>query len=703
MKSRYNYILVAVILLGLISALWLNWERHKVEQKNNSVSLAMEYEGLLKLAALEGKPSEEVLLKFKEAGINSLMIFDTTLERLTKKGEIQSATGGELRRATTLGADKGVFKAIAENDLQENAAYIAAGSNQAVLDDIFEDLILRYGEDRVSEVSTSPRILRIEGSTDILPEDKYDEPLGIMQAPLGLPIADMQYVHRLGFNVIVRPQNYTNVDEKKLDAVFARIKKSGVPVSSYMPCGRETIGYPAKLDYMGKLLQDNNMNLIMLEHYTQLRFAQIDGLVELAENNQYNASRSYVIDPLEQKKISVETALHRWALTDEERNIRVNYIRPFLMPIKGKDILQINLQYVKDIKNNVEERGFTIGKPGVFATTNKGESKTEYAPYFPNKLALVPIILAIIAGAVMYASLLFNINNKQQLLLWLVAALVSVSIFMLGRGLLLRQILALTAASIFPVLSMNVIFNIWDKCKESSSSLLKIIFNAIWQLALAIALSLVGAAFLSAILADSRFLLEIDIYRGVKLTFILPVLLTAVLYLKRYDMLQVVGKGLNTLLVRLNSLLNTGLTFKHVALLLVLLFVAFYFVGRSGHTGGVPVPAIELKMRAFLEQVMYARPREKEFMIGHPFFFLAVFATYRNMPRWWQFTLVCGAVIGQGSLVQTFCHMRTPVIMSFIRALDGYAVGVVFGIIAVIGAVCLLSVIKRLKRRYLKQ
>ena len=136
---------------------------------------------------------------------------------------------------------------------------------------------------------------------------------------------------------------------------------------------------------------------------------------------------------------------------------------------------------------------------------------------------------------------------------------------------------------------------------------------------------------------------------------------------------------------------------------MVFLFIAFYFVGRSGHTGGVPVPAIELKMRAFLEQVMYARPREKEFMIGHPAFFLMVMAVYKCAPRWWQFVLVCGAVIGQGSLVQTFCHMRTPVVMSFVRALDGYAVGIIFGIISILGASVLLYVGEKLKRRYMEQ
>ena len=241
---------------------------------------------------------------------------------------------------------------------------------------------------------------------------------------------------------------------------------------------------------------------------------------------------------------------------------------------------------------------------------------------------------------------------------------------------------------------------LWDKNTTSNNGLLKIIWQAMWQLALAIALSLVGAAFLSAILTDSRFLLEIDIYRRVKLTFILPVVLTAVLYLKRYDMLQVVGKGAKSLLKKLNSLLDTGLTFKHVAVLFVFLFIAFYFVGRSGHTGGVPVPAIELKMRAFLEQVMYARPREKEFMIGHPAFFLTVLAVYKCAPRWWQFVLVCGAVIGQGSLVQTFCHMRTPVVMSFVRALDGYAVGIIFGIVSILGVSLLLFLGEKLQRRY---
>ncbi len=688
MKTRYNVVLLIVVLIGFMCAAIFNVARHEVEQNNNTVEMAMEYESLRKVAAMSGLPEDVVLRKFQDAGINSLMIFDTTLERLTKHGEIQTASGGELRQAASLGASKGVFAAVPQSEIEENAVYITEGNNPAIMDDLLEDLSMRYEKDRYSEVSSSPRVIKLLGNPNPLPEGVYDEPQGLMQQPLGLPVKDMRYVESMGFNVIVRPYNYLNVNETKIDSIFKRIAKSGIKVSGLMPTGTEVVGYPDKIDYMGEKLQQNHYKLVMLEHYTQLQFAKIDGIIPLAEANDYNAVRSYVIDGTEQKKITVGTALARWALTDEERNIRVNYIRPFLMPVEGKDIMTTNLQYVKDIKASVEARGYKIGKAeafnGVYAGSLNWSGKTDYTPYMPSKVLFIPIVMGIIAGVVLFGSLLFSLTKGQELLIWAILTVASLGLLFIGRGLLLRQLLALAAACVFPVLAMNCMFDYWDKNDRTDHSLVSICFKGIWQLGLTIVLSLVGANFLSGILTDSRFLLEIDIYRGVKLTFMLPMLMTAIVYLRRYDLLSVAGKGLRTLWNRLSELLDTGLTFKHMAVLLVLAFILFYFVGRSGHTGGIPVPAIELKMRAFLEQMLYARPREKEFMIGHPLFFLAVLAVYRGLPRWSQFALVCGAVIGQGSLVQTFCHMRTPFIMSLARAIDGYGVGIVFGVIGVL-------------------
>ena len=127
----------------------------------------------------------------------------------------------------------------------------------------------------------------------------------------------------------------------------------------------------------------------------------------------------------------------------------------------------------------------------------------------------------------------------------------------------------------------------------------------------------------------------------------------------------------------------------YVKSLVAFAFVALaglIFVGRSGHTYGVPVPAAELKFRAFLEQLLYARPRSKELLIGHPAFMLAVMAFYRKWPNLLFYTLVIVATIGQGSLVETFAHIRTPIFMSFMRGLGGIILGAGIGLIALLGA-----------------
>ena len=81
---------------------------------------------------------------------------------------------------------------------------------------------------------------------------------------------------------------------------------------------------------------------------------------------------------------------------------------------------------------------------------------------------------------------------------------------------------------------------------------------------------------------------------------------------------------------------------------------------------------------------MYARPRSKELLIGHPAFMLAAMAWYRKWPTMMLFALVLVAAIGQGSMVETFAHMRTPVFMSFARGIGGIVLGGVLGAAAMV-------------------
>lgn len=65
---------------------------------------------------------------------------------------------------------------------------------------------------------------------------------------------------------------------------------------------------------------------------------------------------------------------------------------------------------------------------------------------------------------------------------------------------------------------------------------------------------------------------------------------------------------------------------------------------------------------------------------------LAVLAWFRKWPTMVLFVLVLVATIGQGSMVETFAHMRSPIFMSFVRGIGGIVLG------AGVGAVCMILV-----------
>ena len=107
-------------------------------------------------------------------------------------------------------------------------------------------------------------------------------------------------------------------------------------------------------------------------------------------------------------------------------------------------------------------------------------------------------------------------------------------------------------------------------------------------------------------------------------------------------------------------------------------------IARSGHTAGMPVPGIEVKFRAALENLFYARPRSKEILIGHPAFMLGIMAFFKKFPKMILLFLVIAATLGQSSMVETFAHMRTPIFMSLMRGIDGLIVGAILGIFPIV-------------------
>lgn len=666
-KFKYNRLLIICIIIGLIAAVVVNIQRYNVEQANKTVDLAIDYEDMLKLAQMEGLPTEEVLSRAKEAGITSLAVYETTFEKLNKNGKTIAIPGSQLLESYYSGTMSSPYwrGLVADGTIKGDESYVVGHDLQTYLE-VKEDLFRRLGDDRVTVLHA--------GSQEFLAVKANHEEL--LKMNLGMPTDEMQAVNNAGFYVLARPSNYKNVTDDDIDAVFKRL--DGINVSEIVFSGSETLGGLHHTERTIEQMKERGLTLGAIEHVTQLQFYPQDGLFDIIRGLDYKVARLYAIPKDEQPKLKMDTAVERWANTDQERNIRINLMRIYEKPVDDMSLLDTNMQYISMTKDKLVEKGFTIDKAGSFE------------PFFGNRILQILMLLGVCAAGVMYISLIFPTLSDRRLYALLGVCFIACFVCMvLGKGSLIRVAGALAAANIFPVLGMisqlDVIRRNRLVGKLKFSSLL---FKSVKAIICASLISFMGAMYLSGILADVEFFLEMNIFRGIKLTFVLPLILVALAFMKRFDIFG--EKLLNppNLKVQLKRILNMNVSVKVLAGFLVALVAAVIFIGRSGHTAGVPVPGIELKLRAFLEQAFYARPRSKELFIGHPAFILMMMAWYRKWPSAVFFILSIIATIGQGSMVETFAHMRTPVFMSLMRGIDGVIWGCVLGCV-IMGALYL--------------
>lgn len=662
-EFSYNKVLIILILIGFAASMMINMERHRVEEANNSIELAIDYEGLVELAEREGLPVEYVLKEAKGAGITTLAVYDTTFTKLNKNGKCSAVSGSDILSSYQNGAMQDPeWRTLVENGTITGTNVYVTGHEEQTFKEVHEDLIRRLGADRV-------RALTVNGKTVLEVKAHFES---FEKMDLGMPTDEMKIVNDAGFAVMARPTNYLQCTKDDVDAFFKRI--DGFDVSCIVFSGKECLSSPDETDYMVEQMKKRNLTLGMIEGVTQLQFYPQNGLLEIAKGLDYQAARLYAIPKDEQAKMTVQQALDRWANTDPERNIRINLMRIFEKPAPDMTLMETNMTYFAKTKAMLEGQGYKIGPAGVFEQ------------FYPSTILRSIVMLGVAAAVVMYLSLIIpGWQPKYMYGALIILAVCMMGPILMGAGSKVRLMAALASANFFPAIAV-----IWqlDRIRKiavnKAASLAKIIPTAMWALFASGVISYMGASYLSGSLADTEFLLEVNIFRGIKLTFVLPLILVAIAFLQRFDIFDGKMDDTDGVINQLKKILDTPVKIKTLMGLFMVLVAGIVFVARSGHTSGMPVAGAELKFRAFLEHLMYARPRSKELLIGHPAFMLAAMAWWRQWPTMVLFVLVIVATIGQGSMVETFAHMRSPIFMSFVRGLGGIGLGAVIGAIAMV-------------------
>jgi hypothetical protein len=667
-NKRSMLLMLLAVFIGLLSCVYLCVQRYYVENENMSIEQAMDYDAVVVLGRNEGYDLETILEKCRQAGITSFTIYDTTLNKMTQRGECSLIT--------RLGAEL-YYPQFHLDSYQYEYYLIGKPKDQKDLyfDELTEDLQLRLGKEN-AVVLDNPQY-RILGLHGVMP--------ALGEVNLGIMSADANRIASYGFNVILRPTNYHDVTAADLEHFFQRADKIR-NVTGIMFVGKEVLGYspdPAQRKDLLQLTADRmlarQMPFYMIESVNQLQYDNQDGMYDLAGLMHYDTGRVYAMAKEELEKITPEEAAMRFYISDLERNVRVNLFPMYKKPRYGQSLLDTNLNYISKVTQKLEGRGYQLDRASVLPV------------YYPNKVLLAIAAAAAACGFLFLLNLLVPLSDRLNYGLMVLAVLFGAGGAWIAKGALFLQMMAVGCAVTAPSAAILVLLDFWrhqDLTKKLGYG--RVIRDGALGLTAAVLMSMIGGIFIAAMLGNIRFFMEFDYYRGVKLTFILPIIIVAIGYLRRFPLMGHDFATSSDFISFAKDFLRIPIRMGTLILVGLLGLVAIVFVGRSGHTAGVPVPGIEVAMRRFLETVMYARPREKEFLIGHPAFFLMVAAMYRKWPELVHFFTVLAAVIGVGSMVETFAHIRTPFIMSFIRGLNGWLTGLVLGILLI----CAIAVVQ---------
>lgn len=671
MRGTLEKTFLIVIAAGLLAAGFHLARRVEAERANRTVELAVDLNEFTDLAALSGRSSDEVLSELRASGATSAGVDEMSVELIHRRGLATRMRGADLLGLVRAGAiaDRDFAVRLESAGLNPDAVYLLF--DDPAVADWFEAAAARRlppGTWQAVRVG-SRRLVSL-----LLSEDRWDK------QGFGIWPGDVRRVNAAGLAVIPKLQNYRGPEDRDFRADLRAVQGAGGRMSTVIFGGGQALGYPNALESAAAAFTATGAVQGMVEAPVQLGFIKQLGQEELADRTGYRAVRVYSIHRKELEKLTPETVLDRWPRAVKERNIRVIYVRPMYVLPADEPPLPTNLQLVREAAERLRQEGWTLGLAQPFA------------PIRPPAWVAILIAAAILSGAAWVGWLSLPLPAWLVGGGWLLATLAAAYALALGRGDLTRKVLALLAAISYP--SLGLAWAAWRASRQTevrqaeadpAGGISVALLAGSGLVLVPAAISLAGALLVAALLADNRHLLEIEYFRGVKLSLLAPMGVAAWVIVRHWGVgatgrWSASGRNVWRELERLAAV---ELRAWHMAALGVAAIAAYIYLGRSGHTAGLEVSTVEIQFRDWLEQALVARPRTKEFLVGYPALMASGWLAWRG----WR-ALVTPAVVVGGvavtSLVNSFEHMRTEFLLSLWRGVNGVALGLLIGAAAVI-------------------
>lgn len=612
----------AVLVVSLFSSYVILMTRHRTEQQVKRVELSLDLKDTKELSFITGKKLPEVLRHFKEEGVTSIGVQETTLAELADEGQAVEVQGSALPRFKMSERQAGKIKKFVR---------------------------LKFGAPVFKEKENGELVFFVPSRREL------------MSLPLGLPPDTVEELHEMGFSIMPRYENFTNLKSGDLYKIFVETANSPVQKeTTFVFSGTEVLGFKGLLKDVGSQISVNNLK------YGYVEFGKQKGDAALARFSKPFVVRVHSIQKDEMNDMTADEAAERFARAVKERGIKLLYIRPFLTFGAGVDGVEFNAQYIREIKENLSRAGYAFG----------------YAPVLPDiscsPLLKFFVLAGIVSGLFLFLMFFAPLSRGARAGIAFSAVVLLFFGAWIKTPVLMEKFAALLAAVVFP--SLAFLQSCHSAKRQPPETLQISLPRSLSLFAQTTAFTLCGAMLCAALLTRWEFMMHVDQFAGVKFAHALPILFVFMLY--GFDMSRQEKEEKFNYVLRvfenIKTFLSSPLKIGHAALACALLAGILMALLRTGNEPGFGVSPLEMKFRGVLEGILYARPRTKEFLIGHPMLILAFAFSQTKYARWALVFFVLGA-LGQVSLFNTFCHIHTPVAFSLLRAFHGIWIGLCIG------------------------
>ncbi|TVX89471.1 DUF5693 family protein [Paenibacillus agilis] len=633
-----------LVIIGVIASLAVTVQRVQTEQSSKQVEVVMDYRDLIDVSLYQVNPTaylNERLDLLKEAGVQSMAVFESSLR------ELENAKRIYLYNSSQVAMLQGKLPSMTEN-----FTYVLFNSEEEAKQ------LAPMIRSTFTQLEVVVRDWKLEGKVGLVLETPME--FATLQALPHDPMA-LELLASKGFAIVPRLSDSVPYDAEQVDKQLEQFAQLGV--KRILFDGESVKGFTddeetKSLANFAELLKKHQIGIATIEGLK----APQKGFNRLAYLIDYNVVRIHSIGESESFN-EPEVLGDRMALAVKDRNIRMFYLNAMVkrdakknIVVDSTDNLIRSMQEPGKGLAMIAEDGFSFGQATPFEVVDASWQRYAKALVVVGAVALIALLLSYFVPFVMLPAFVLGLIGTAGL-------------FVLKKSGLLEQGLALGAAISAPTIAMILAIRRIEMSPRITS--------IGRRLGLAIALfvrtsliSLIAVPFVIALLNNITYSLVLNQFRGVSLLHLAPIALTA-LYVFLYRGESVFKEA--------KRWLAMPITVLWVLSLGVVGIIGMYYLSRTGNAGSVS--SLEMAFRTFLESTFGVRPRNKEFLLAHPMLLAGAFIALRY--RWGSFLFII-AVIGQLSMVDTFAHIHTPVMISLARTLLGMGLGLIIGVIAMV-------------------